>query len=330
VIAVQLFGRRPAPREGDTLPDASFGFLTVREAARLRALTREAFARRGVEVDIRADHLRADDGVDFGLHNLFATCHNARRGEREWPAIITDHVARMLRARQGPDVADLPAEEILAHAFVRVVPTTALSDLTQFGYRRPLVGDLVELLAFDTPDAVVLLPDEVVSRVGVAELSAAGVHNLLVEPFGSVTWLESGDVRFGVVIAESVHTASRLLTVDDVLRRDQGEPDAAHGTLLCVPNRHQLGFHVVRDARVLPTVEAMVRFAVAGYDDGVGSVSPHLYYRSAAGDLQQVTSASADGDVEVHVHGAFADALDAVVGDVPDFPDSPAGPDSPA
>jgi hypothetical protein len=102
--------------------------------------------------------------------------------------------------------------------------------------------------------------------------------------------------------------------VDDVLRRFDGEADAPHGTLLCVPYRHQLAFHVVRDERVLPTIEAMVRFAIAGFDDGVGSVSPHLYYRSAAGGLQQLTTLSDDGNVEVHVEGAFAEALEAVVG----------------
>jgi hypothetical protein len=164
---------------------------------------------------------------------------------------------------------------------------------------------------------VLLLTDDVVERVGVDALRAAGLHNLLVEPFGGVEWLDAGDVRFGVVAGESVHTASRLLTVDDVLRRVHGEPDAPHGTLLCVPYRHQLAFHVVRDARVLPTVEAMVRFAIAGYDDGVGSVSPQLFYRSAAGDLQQLTSISDDGDVEVHVDGAFAQALDHVMGEPP-------------
>ncbi len=314
---MRLFGRSPAPRDGDDLPDPTFGFLTVGEAARLRALTREAFARHGLEVDIQPDHLRADDGAGFGLHNLFAMCHNARRGEREWPSIVSDHVARMLRAREGPDVADLSSAELLEHAFVRVCASTSLPDLEPFGYRRELAGELVEVLAYDTPDAVLLLTDEVVARVGVGDLRSAGVHNLLVEPFGGVEWLEAGDVRFGVVAGESVHTASRLLTVDDVLRRVHGEPDAPHGTLLCVPYRHQLGFHVVRDRRVLATVEAMVRFAVAGYDDGIGSVSPHLYYRSATGALQQLTSVTDDGDVSVHVEGAFAEALEAVMPEGP-------------
>jgi hypothetical protein len=310
---VRLFGRGPTPREGDELPDPTFGFLTVGEAARLRALTRAAFARHGLEVDMHPDHLRADDGAGFGLHNLFAMCHNARRGEREWPSIVDDHVARMLRARQAPDVADLSSAELLEHAFVRVCSGSSLPDLTSFDYRRELAGDLVEVLAYDTPDAVLLLTDDVVDRVGADDLRSAGVHNLLVEPFGGVEWLAAGDVRFAVVAGESVHTASRLLTVDDVLRRVQGEPDAPYGTLLCVPYRHQLGFHIVEDQRVLPTVEAMVRFAVAGFDDGVGSLSPHLYYRSAAGALQQLTSVTDDGDVSVHVEGAFAEALEAVM-----------------
>lgn len=309
---MRLFGRRPPAREGDDLPDPSFTFLSVGEAARLRALTRGAFARRGLELEVHADHLRSDDGTGFGLHTLFALCHAAGR-ERDWPAIVDEHVARILRARSGPDVDDLPVEELLEHAFVRVVGTSTLADVGGFGYRRDLAGDLVELLAYDTPDAVVLLPDSVVDRVGAPALRAAGVHNLLLEPFGDVEWLEDGDVRFGVVAGASVHTASRLLTPDDVLRRACGDVDAPHGTLLSVPYRHQLAFHVVRDARVLPTVEAMVRFTIAGYDDGVGSVSPHLFYRSADGALQQLTSIEDDGGVAVHVDGAFAAALEAVL-----------------
>lgn len=316
-----MFRRRPAARVGDDLPDPTFSFLTVGEAARLRALTREAFARHGLEVDVHADHLRSDDGAGYGLHNLFALCHNARKGEREWPSIVGDHVARMIRARQGPELTELPAEEILEHAFIRVVAATSLPDLSGFGYRREVVGDLVELLAFDTPDAVVLMPDEVVSRVGVDDLRAAGVHNLLTEPFGGIEWLEAGDVRFGVVAGESVHTASRILTVDDVLRRVHGEPDAPYGTLLAIPYRHQLAFHVVRDASVLPTVEAMVRFSIAGYDDGVGSISPHLYYRAASGALQQLTVHGEEGEVSVHVEGAFADAIEAVMPEGPPVDD---------
>lgn len=312
-----IFRRRPLARAGDDLPDPTFGFLTVGQAARLRALTREAFARHGFEVDVQADHLRSDDGAGYGLHNLFALCHNARRGEREWPVIVREHVARMIRARQGPDLADLPRDDLVAHTFVRVVSTAALPDLASFEYARPVVGDLVELLAYDTPDAVILMPDHVVSRIGVDDLRLAGLQNLLVEPFGGIEWLAAGDVRFGVVAGESVHTASRILTVDDVLRRVSGELDAPHGALLAVPYRHQLAFHVVRDSRVLPTVEAMVRFAIAGYDDGIGSISPHLYYRSPSGRLQQLTSHGPDGDVSVHVEGAFAAAIQAVMPDRP-------------
>lgn len=313
---MRLFGRRPEPREGDATPDPDFSFLTVGEAARLRALTRDAFARRGLEVVVHPDHLTSDDGTGFALHNLFALCRTARR-ERDWPAIVDEHVTRMLRARQGPDVEELPATELLAHAFVRVVGTSTLPALDDFGYRRELAGDLVELLAYDTPDAVVLLPDSVVDRVGADALRAAGVDNLLREPFGGVEDLASGDIHFRVVAGESVHTASRLLTVDDVLRRALGEADAPYGVLLSVPYRHQLAFHVVHDATVLPTVEAMARFTVAGYDDGVGSVSPHLFYRSAQGALQQLTHPSDDGGIDVHVDGPFLDALQEILPDGP-------------
>jgi hypothetical protein len=307
-----LFERRSSGRSGDGDPDQDFPFLTVGQAARLRSLTRDAFAEQGVETAIEGDHLQAADGHQYGLHNLFATCHAAPRGERSWRGTVREHVARMVRLQDQPAPADLPAAEVLAHAFVRVCGTSTLPSLDLFGYHRTLGGDLVELLAFDTDEAVTFLTDDVVDRIGGDALRAAGVDHLLAEPFGEVAWLDApGNGRFAVLLGESVYTASRVLTMDDVLRRVLGELDAANGVLVSVPNRHQLTFHVPSDGRLLAALEGMIRFTMTGFADGVGGVSPHVFWRPPSGGaLEQRTAFDGDGTVSVQVRGAFAGVVE--------------------
>jgi hypothetical protein len=315
-------GRSRGPEElpGDGEPDADFPFLTVGQAARLRARTRAAFAEAGVESTIHGDHLTASDGWTFGLHNLFAGCHAEAGGERAWPKVVRAHVAKAVRLRSEPSPADLPADKLLAHAFIRVCGAGTLPSLDRMGYHRRLGGDLLELLAYDTPDAVAYLSDDEVGRVGVHDLRAAGVENLLTEPFGQVHWLSTPErARFAVLLGDSVYTASRLLVLDDVLRRALGEVDTPNGVVVSVPNRHQLAFHLPADAQVLSAVEGMVRFTLEGYQDAPGGVSPHVFWRPpGGGTLEQLTRLSEGDAVSVRVHGAFAEVVQRLVGLGPD------------
>jgi hypothetical protein len=304
--------RRYADQQpGDGEPDATFPFLTVGQAARLRSLVRQTFAEHGIESEIHPGHLAAADGWHFGLHNLFATCHNAPGGERAWPGVVRAHVKKLARINAEPSPADLSAEALLSRAFIRVCGQSTLPSLAGFRYRRRVGGDLIELLACDSPDAVAYLTDTEVERVGVDELRAAGVENLLGEPFGKIHWLDApGSARFAVLLGDSVYTASRVLTLDDVLRRATGESSAPYGVLVSVPNRHQLTFHRLTDATLIGALEGMTRFTIDGYSDGVGGISPHVFWRPpGGGELQQLTTIDKPGEVSVRVEGAFAETV---------------------
>ena len=315
-------GRGDRDRDRSTaVTDPDFPFLTLDDAARLRALTRDAFAERGVETHIQGDYLQAADGERFPLRNLFATCQDAGSGERAWRRTIRDHVTRVIDLRDLPGPADLPVEELLAHAAVLVCAEDSLGTTAPFGYRRPLGGDLVELLAHDGPGCVTYLDDDQVERAGAAALRAAGVEHLLTEPFGDlhdVSTPQSG--RFIALAGRSVHTASRLLTLDDVLRRATGTSRTPDGVLVAVPNRHQLVFHRPEDAALLGVVHGMLKFTVAGYESGTGPVSPHLYWRPpGGGPLEQLTRL--DGDViRVRIQGRFAEIVERLVGGHPPPP----------
>ncbi len=303
------WGRRRAP--GSDEPDAVFGYLTAAQGARLRALVRQAFAERGIEVTIHPDRVESAGG-QYGLTNLAAHCNAS--SPRRWPTIVGWHVETVLRAVSAPGAADLDDETVLRHVFVRVMGASTFPDLSRFGYRRDLGGDLVELLALDSADSVTMLQDADIERFGVGRLRDAGLVNLLAEPFGGCEQVPvDRAASFTRVVGDSVYTASRLLTMDDVLRRTTGDAEAPFGVLACVPNRHQLAFHVLRDRSVLPVMEAMAQLAATGYGDGVGPVSPYLYWHHGGG-LHQLSHLDG-GELRIEVADEFAGVLDRLLQD---------------
>lgn len=305
----------PEP-EGSDEPDPVYGYLTAVQGARLRSLVRQAFAERGVEVTLLPDRVEAAGGGQYGLTNIAAAC-NATPA-KEWPRVVGWHVETVLRALAAPAIADLDDDAVLGHVFVRVMGVTAFPDLSSFGYRRELGGDLVELLALDSEDSVSLLVDGDVERFGVETLRHAGLENLLGEPFGRCERIEvEPGAAFRCLLGDSVYTASRLLTMDDVLRRTTGSAQAPHGVLTCVPNRHHLAFHILADASVLPVLPSMARFALDGFSDGVGPVSPYLYWHRG-GCLSQLSQLDPNGDLKIEMADDFAEVLQQLTALPPD------------
>lgn len=297
-------------------PDPTFPFLTIGQAARLRAMTREQLAEHGLECEIHADHLLAAGGWRLGLHGLFATCRHARGGERAWPGIVRSHVSTVVRRTDEPSPAELPSAQLLDRAFVRVCAASALPSVTAFSYRRRIGGDLVELIAYDSPETVAYLTDTEVERVGADALRSAGVEHLLTEPFGEVRWLTAHrGAQFAVLLGESVHTASRLLILDDVLRRSLGEADTPNGVIVSVPNRHQLVFHRPEDSSVIRAIEGLTRFTIDNFTEGAGGVSPHVFWRPPrGGTLQQLTELARPGHVAVRIDGEFTHVIQRLLG----------------
>jgi hypothetical protein len=301
----------PEPERHDE-PDPVYGYLTAAQGARLRSLVRQSFAERGIEVALLPDRVEAAGGGQYGLTNIAAACNASP--PKEWPSIVAWHVETVLRALAAPSISELDDDAVLGHVFVRVMGLSAFPDLSSIRYRRELGGDLVELLALDSEDSVSLLQDSDVERFGVDTLRHAGLVNLLGEPFGNCERIEvESKASFSCLLGDSVYTASRLLTMDDVLRRTTGRAEAPYGVLACVPNRHQLAFHVLADAAVLAVLPAMARFALDGFSDGVGPVSPLLYwYRNGA--LSRLSQLDADGDLRIEVADDFGEVLRQLAG----------------
>jgi len=308
-----LFRRRE--RAGpDGVPDDAFPFFTQEQAARFRALARTTLAEHGVETTIRSDHLLAADGQVYGLGNLAARCHQADRGEREWPEIVANHTRTIVRAMSEPDPLDVCApEEVLAHTYLRLMPDDFAPDRRSFSYVRDPAPGLAEVLALDRPDTVVLFTDEHVERFGLAALREAGLANLIAEPIGDhqvLAGMEGAPLH--VVMGHSFFTASKALVLRDVLRQTVGDDDAPYGVLVCMPFRHQLAFHVVRDRAVLPAVQSMTTFAPSGYGDGAGPVSPFVYWWRD-GEFRQLSHVDDGGGLRVEADEEFGAVLNAVM-----------------
>ncbi len=310
-----LFRRQ---RRDPSPPDPDFAFLTEEQAARVRDLARTAFAEIGVEVVVRSDHLLADDGTVYGLANLMATCHQAGRGERDWPDLVRGHVHRIYSAtRDRRDPAELPVEDVLARVRLRAVGTATLPQdwRAAHGYGRVVADDVVELLCLDEPHTVVTLRQRAVDAFGVDVLRRAGLENLLREPIDAVDVLDVGDgAQVHAVLGDSMYTASRILVLPDLLRRVYGEREYPDGVLVAAPLRHQVLLHPVDGPAVLPAATALVRLARTGFAEGVGSVTPNVYWWRA-GVFTRLTSTDPDsGRVVLRADGEFGEVLARLLG----------------
>jgi hypothetical protein len=315
---VGIFGRRRRDEAAatDDAPDESFPFLTAGQVIRIRSLAQQALAEHGHEVVIGPDHLVGADGTVFGLANLAAACHNAPKGEREWPEVVRTHARVVVAAvRDAVPVTELDRDDVLARTYLRAVGLSVLpSDVEdRLQYARPVVGDIVEVLVLDSPESVASLYDEDVAVFGLEQLKQAGLYNLLREPIGEVERFDVGGAQIHVVTGESVYLASKMLVMTDLLLRVFGEREYPNGVLMTVAFRNQVALHPVDGPEVVGAVDCLAQFARNGFSDSVGPVSPFTYWWHD-GEFTQVTEPDGAGGVVVCVDAAFGEMLNRLLG----------------
>ncbi|MFF0543538.1 hypothetical protein ACFYTF_11955 [Nocardia thailandica] len=284
-------GSGPAERDPDTVArDAVFPFLSVHEAARLRALVRENFAERGVEVTPGAASVRTIDGHDYSLYNLFAVCNQDPRGHRAWPGLVRAHVDNVLAMPSG-EVLAAAGTDLLATLYPRVLPRQYLehAPAEQFRYARRFTDDLRIVLAVDTPTSVHVLGGDAVAQLGDSDdVWARALANLRALPVSSPgTFGRREGGQFHAVVDRSHFTAAKILVLDELLA-GLGIPVGEDGVLVAVPNRNQVAFRPIDDSPFAPALFDLTDFAVRGYVDAPGPLSPHLFWWRR-GQLVQLT-----------------------------------------
>ncbi|MET9296727.1 hypothetical protein [Streptomyces sp. NPDC003077] len=313
-----LFRRGPKRDPREAPRDAEFAFFSEREGGVFRSQVRQAFAEQGLEVTVYAGVVADSSGRRFGLGNLAAVCHRDRRGERCWPAMIRDHVGKVLRTMDGPQPLEtLSEDEIRSRLYPRIVAEETLPPSDSFRYGRTPAPGLREVLALDLPEAVQMLSEDSLIDLGdVAELRIRALNNLRALPIEGHETVRRGDgAAFEVVLGDSFFTASRVLVLDDLVRRIVGGGLTANGALVALPFRHQLAFHPIHDAHVIPALQAMAQFAATGYTDAAGAISPNVFWWRQ-GVMTRLSEP--DGDrLRVVVDVEFQDMLERLVEDEP-------------
>ncbi|MFI7102514.1 hypothetical protein ACIBK8_24520 [Streptomyces sp. NPDC050161] len=311
-----LFRRGPKRDPRALARDEEFAFFSDREGGVFRSQVRQAFAERGLEVTVYAGTVTDSGGRQFGLGNLAAVCHHDRRGERCWPVLIRDHVGKVLRTMDGPQPLEILSEdEIRACLYPRVVAEDTLPASDAFRYGREPATGLREVLALDLPDAVQMLSEDSLLDVGdIAELRIRAMNNLRALPVEGHETVRRGDgAAFEVLLGDSFFTASRVLVLDELVERIMGTGLTGNGALVAMPFRHQLAFHPIHDAQVIPALQAMAQFAAAGHEDAAGAISPNVFWWRH-GRLTPLSEPDGGG-LRVVVNGDFQNMLERLVDD---------------
>jgi hypothetical protein len=272
--------REDAGGRGDSR-DVSLTFLSVAQADRVRYLVRQAFAERGREVTVHVDYVRDDRGGEFGLRNVAAACHNDPRGEVAWPAIVAQHVSTLAEHVDGRLLDGFTADDVRSRVFVKLLPAPTAPVRGDLSYLASTVPGLVDSLVVDFPEAVGWLTAAHVSKFGGKDaLRAAGLANLRALPPEQCKHIATADGgAFEMLLGESVYTASRVLVMEDLLEQAL-EPGAktTYGVLAAMATRNQIAIHTISGRSIVPSLRLMARFALAGFKDGTGPLSPNVFW----------------------------------------------------
>ncbi|PKQ31712.1 MAG: hypothetical protein CVT62_07700 [Actinobacteria bacterium HGW-Actinobacteria-2] len=281
--------------------------LSIAGAQRLRQLVRDAWAEHGREVTVHSDHVVDAEGSAFGLWNLAVLVSDAP--QRKWPGLVRTHVGML--ATPKPGVETLTEDELRAQLVLRLADGGGVPNPEWFETAPTLVGDLRLTLALDFPDTVLTPPEsDLAARGDLTEWRAVGRANLWhmmrsEKREHQVLSRGNGD-QFDVLLGESFFTASMVLFLPELLEL-AGRADLGRGVLVAMPYRHQIAFRVIDGPNAALSLQSLFLFAMAGFDDGAGPLSPHVYWVKD-GRWEQVTGRDAEG-AHMIVSPELAEAL---------------------
>ncbi|MBK8097210.1 MAG: hypothetical protein IPK26_08885 [Planctomycetes bacterium] len=290
-----------------------YPFVDRRTRRHFHDLVRSVLGRDGRRVVIE-DGVAVVDGQpgQHGLANLARLCHEAPR--EQWPQLVAEHLGlsdvEAITRRTG-NLLDQPFAVIRRHLGVRLYQEQHLSSAMagQFVERVDLPGTST-VVVVDIGPSMLLLPTLVAQTwpVPTAELFVAGIANLT-----HLTKLHRSSLLLGTkpavaldVLSGDNFASSHVLAPEQVLPRL-----GAHGNLLAVPTRDVLLSLPLDDGLSLWAVEAMLVMARGRFDDGVGPISPHLFWRRPDGgfERQQGNHEPGAGRVQLAPSPAFAELL---------------------
>jgi hypothetical protein len=230
--------------------------------------------------------------------------------------VVAEYVRSLLEHVDHGSLDGFADEDVRSRTYVKLSPADALPSREGLAYLDETVPGLVNALVVDLPHAVSWLTDTEVKRFGgKTALREAGLANLRVLPVEQRKHMQAPDGgTFEVFLGESVYTASRVLVMEDLLARVPGlRVDGSHGVLAAMATRNQMAVHVIRDRSVIPSLRLMARFAVAGFTDGTGPLSPNVFWWRD-GHWTQITRCESDRAISVIDDPDFISMIEQISG----------------
>lgn len=279
------------PRRFDVHPNAAEAsahtFTDPRQEARFLDLVRNRLGRKGDTVTIDRDVARVEGSeIVHGLTNIAQICRQAP--EATWPRLIDEHFAKSesVRITEGTAIltsgnfeqsADRLVVRIHAPNFVSGVP------ISHFVHRVDL-QETCTVLALDIGTSVMPVPGIVAESWGLphAVLFERALDNLV----------RTSKARWSTMSIPPPHQFTFDLLHGDfhapthLLRRDPGLPRTGkHGNLVGLPACGVAVSYPIDEALDALTLESLLAITTGKYDDGPSSITPHLYWRTPAGNF---------------------------------------------
>jgi hypothetical protein len=230
-----------------------------------------------------------------GANRLHVSMRNLRQLARlvprdDWPALVSDHVSTIVTAIEEP--LDLSNFDLAQHLLrTRIYPAEADNGVLA---ARPFAPGLIEAVVVDTPTTVrtVTIEEARSWPVSLESLFVLGRANVRSDGPLQCEEQEAGEVRFSVLHGWTFYAATHAAWLEEYL--DLGP----YGALVVVPSRSMIAAYPIqgtvaaepwaaRPGGYGPVVLAAAELqnqAQQAYEEGPGSLSPHLFWWRA-GDL---------------------------------------------
>ncbi|WP_433338330.1 hypothetical protein [Spirillospora sp. CA-294931] len=222
----------------------------------------------------------------------------ARRLPRDdWPALVSDHVTTVVGAIEEPlDLSDFDLTQHLLRT--RIYPAENDNGVMA---ARPFAPGLIEAVVVDTPTAVRTVTVEEMNGWPVSGDSLFMLGRANVRADGALQHDEQDlrGVRVSVLHGWTFYAVTHLAWLEEYLQI------GPHGALVVAPNRGLIVVHVLRPHEGGPraryraaaaAVRELEAQALRAYEEGPGSLSPHLYWWRA-GELSLLESRYEDDTI---------------------------------
>jgi hypothetical protein len=289
-------------------------FLSLDEHAEFTRLVSLELARLDLPIDV--DFLRGQakirrsgrSGGRINLVNLAQLCKG--RPLPTWAGEIEQFFDGVRRTYLFPAsiLEQLERFEVVRSRLkVRLHPETYMGHLdAPLLVLRKIADGISALLVCDMGFANVSVPRAVVASWGkpldeIFDIAVANVRaeGRLVESNGAAL----GGLPVDLLGSESNYAATHLLFFGDYFQGGTG-----YGALLGVPQRHVLVRHLIRDARMIEAVRAVLMMTDDWYEQGPGAISRELYWWRP-GKLERLEVRRVEGAIAVLPSEEFQDVV---------------------